>query len=205
VPQADWEEGIRRGQLLLHSLGITACQEASLDAELWAPYVAVAGRGELTLRVEASLWWDDTRGDEQLEELVQRRAAGSVGRLRMRGAKLFQDGVVESWTAAMLDAYRAGPARGTNGVGLYEPDRLQDVVTTLDAHGFQVQIHAIGDRAVRESLDAIQRAQSVNGARDARHHLAHVQFAHPDDLARFAGLDVTANVTPYWALRSGYV
>jgi predicted amidohydrolase YtcJ len=75
----------------------------------------------------------------------------------------------------------------------------------LDAHGFQVHIHAIGDRAVRECLDAFEHAQRTNGVRDARFHLAHVQFVHPADLPRFASLGVAANMTPYWAVLSGYV
>jgi predicted amidohydrolase YtcJ len=206
MSQAEWEAGIVRAQAELHALGITACQEARLDAELFAPYRAVAERGELTMRTEANLWWDPSRGDEQLEELLERRAQGTVGRLRIRGAKLFQDGVVESYTAAMLDPYRnAGVATGTTGISLFEPERLRRDVAALDSHGFQVHIHAIGDRAVRECLDAFEHAERVNGVRDARFHIAHVQFAHPDDLPRFAALGVAANMTPYWAVLSGYV
>ena len=206
VAPADWESAILRAQSELHAFGITACQEAQLDAELFGPYRAVAERGELSMRTEANLWWDPERSDDQLEELLERRALGTVGRLRVRGAKLFQDGVVESYTAAMLDPYRdAGVATGTTGISLFEPERLRRDVAALDAHGFQVHIHAIGDRAVRECLDAFEHAQRTNGVRDARFHLAHVQFVHPDDLPRFAALGVAANVTPYWAVRSGYV
>ena len=203
---SEWEDAIVRAQAYLHSLGITTCQEAKLDTQLFDPYRAVAERGELTMRTEANLWWDDTEGDDQLELLLEQRSAGTVGRLRIRGAKLFQDGVVESYTAAMLDPYRdAGAATGTTGLSLYEPERLNHVVALLDAYGFQVHIHGLGDRAVRECLDAFEHAQAVNGRRDARFHIAHVQFAHPDDLPRFASLGVVANVTPYWAVRSGYV
>jgi predicted amidohydrolase YtcJ len=201
-----WERALLAAQAELHALGITACQEARLDAELYGPYRAVAERGELTMRMEANLWWDPERGDEQLEELLARRAEGAVGRLRVRGAKLYQDGVVESYTAAMLDPYRdAGAATGTTGISLFDPERLRRAVALLDGHGFQVHIHAIGDRAVRECLDAFEHARGVNGERDARFHLAHVQFVHPDDLPRFAALGVAANMTPYWAVLSGYV
>ena len=74
-----------------------------------------------------------------------------------------------------------------------------------DAEGFGVHIHAIGDRAVRESLDVLAAAIHANGRRDARHQLAHVQFAHPDDLPRFRALGVIANVTPLWARLEAYV
>ena len=163
--------------------------------------------GELTMRTEGNLLWSDDAGDEVIEELLDRRASGTVGRLRIRGAKLFQDGVVESHTAAMLAAYRDvdGSATGSSGASLFEPERLRRVVRMLDAHGFQVHIHALGDRAVRESLDALEAATAENGRRDARHHLAHVQFVDPADVARFGALGVVANVTPYWAVLSGYV
>lgn len=202
-----WEEAILRAQAELHALGITACQEANLTPELFEPYRSVAERGALTMRLEGNLAWSDARGADQLEELLARRARGTVGRMRMRGAKLFQDGVAENFTAAMLEPYRAadGSATGNAGLSLFDPERLHRDVTLLDAHGFQVHIHALGDRAVRECLDAFDAAATANGRRDARHHLAHVQFAHRDDLPRFAMLGVVANVTPLWAVYSGYV
>ena len=72
-------------------------------------------------------------------------------------------------------------------------------MTQLDARGFQVHLHAIGDRAVREALDAIEAARAANGANDHRHHIAHLQVVHPDDVPRFAALDVTANMQALWA------
>jgi predicted amidohydrolase YtcJ len=72
-------------------------------------------------------------------------------------------------------------------------------VTQLDAAGFQVHFHALGDRAVREALDAVEAARTANGATDGRHHLAHLQVVHPDDLPRFAQLGAVANIQPLWA------
>jgi predicted amidohydrolase YtcJ len=72
-------------------------------------------------------------------------------------------------------------------------------VTRLDAEGFQLHVHAIGDRAVREALDAIEHARVTNGSGERRHHLAHIQVIHPRDRARFAALGVTANMQPLWA------
>ena len=69
----------------------------------------------------------------------------------------------------------------------------------LDALGFQVHFHAIGDRAVREALDSIEAARVANGPSDHRHHIAHIQVIHPDDVPRFAELDVTGNMQPLWA------
>jgi predicted amidohydrolase YtcJ len=154
------------------------------------------------MRMEGNLLWERGHVDGQLEELVDRRDAAFLGRLRLRGAKIFVDGVLENFTGAVLEPYV-----GTDNVGLsmHDPEELAQLVTALDAHGFQVHMHTIGDRAVREALDATAAAQRANGARDRRFHLAHVQLVHPDDLPRFAELGVAANVSPYWACRSDYV
>ncbi|MGH2512690.1 MAG: amidohydrolase, partial [Candidatus Limnocylindrales bacterium] len=72
-------------------------------------------------------------------------------------------------------------------------------VSRLDREGFQVHIHALGDRAVRESLDAFEAARAANGPSAGRHHLAHLQVVDPADYSRFRELDVTANIQPYWA------
>ena len=201
--QDEWETGILRAQATFHALGITAWQDASIDGpELLAAYRAVAERGELTMRAEGNLLWDRSRGDEQIDELVEMRAGGSVGRLRIRGAKIFADGVLENFTGALLDPYV-----GTDnyGISMLDADELERAVVVLDAHDFQVHVHTIGDRAVRDALDAIEAAARANGRHDTRHHLAHLQLVHPDDLPRFAELGVIANVSPYWACRSGYV
>ena len=206
TPEA-WEEGIRLAQAELHALGITAWQDATVRPETLAAYRSLAERGELTMRTEGNLLWDRSQGDEQVEELVALRADGSVGRLRIRGAKIFQDGVAENTTAAMLVPYLGGDGRPTanRGISMHEAAELARMVTLLDARGFQVHVHAIGDRAVRESLDAVEAAERANGRRDARHHFAHLQFVHPDDMPRFRSLGVIANIQPYWACVDGYV
>ena len=201
--QDEWEAGILRAQSLYHELGITAWQDARIDnsAHL-AAYKAVAGRDELTMRVEGNLLWNRTRGEEQLEELLALQAEGSHGRLRIRGAKIFDDGVLENFTGALLEPYV-----GTDnyGISMLTAEELEHAVVLLDANGFQVHVHTIGDRAVRDALDAIEAAERANSRRDARHHLAHLQLVHPDDLPRFAELGVVANVSPLWACSSGYV
>jgi len=112
-----------------------------------------------------------------------------------------QDGVAENFTAAMLEPYldHDGCATHNSGLSFVDPIALRDHVTQLDAAGFQVHFHALGDRAVREALDAVQAARQANGPTDGRHHLAHLQVVHPDDVPRFAELEAVANMQPLWA------
>ena len=203
----EWQQAIKLAQAYLHTLGITAIQDAAVVPETLDAYRALAHRGELTVRVEGNLLWTRDKGDEQVADLVDLRSKGTAGRLRIRGAKIFQDGVMENFTAAVLEPYLDGNggSTGSRGLGMHEPDELAHMVILLDSKGFQVHIHTIGDRAVRESLDAFEAARRANGARDSRHHLAHIQLIHPDDVPRFRELGVVANAQPLWATLSGYV
>ncbi|MER8116074.1 amidohydrolase [Streptomyces sp. NPDC094031] len=209
VPRVTREErvaGLLRAQQLLHSLGITAWQDALLGehANLTDPtdaYLACAEDGSLTARVVGALWWDRAHGTEQIEELLARRAAGTRGRLRSTTVKIMQDGVAENGTAALLGPYLdgCGCVSDNSGISFVPPEDLKTYVTELDAHGFQVHFHALGDRAVREALDAVEAARRANGRTDTRPHLAHLQVVHPDDIGRFRELGATANLQPLWA------
>ncbi|HEX9123500.1 MAG TPA: amidohydrolase family protein [Actinomycetota bacterium] len=205
--QEDWEEGLRVSQAYLHSLGITAWQDAIVGGsyDTYDAYLACAGRDELTARVVGALWWDRHRGEEQIDELVDRRARGNVGRFRATSVKIMQDGVVENFSAAVLDPYLDPDGRPTanRGISFVDPEALKRYVTRLDAEGFQVHFHALAERAVREALDAIEAARGTNGPNDLRHHLAHIQVVHPDDVPRFRELNVVANAQPLWAMNEG--
>ncbi len=201
--QEEWERGLLEAQRYLHSLGITAWQDAivggsypTLDA-----YVAVAERGELTARVVGALWWDRHRGLEQIPELLEARERGRVGRFAATSVKIMLDGVCENFTAAVLEPYldARGEPTDNRGILFVEPGLLKEAVTRLDAEGFQVHFHALAERAVREALDAIEAARRANGWTDGRHHLAHIQVVHPADLPRFRRLGAVANAQPLWA------
>ena len=205
----DYAEGILAAQRYLHSLGITSWQDA------WVPvsgegagaleaYLALASSGRLTARVVGALWWERDRGLEQVDDLVEaRRRAAELGsdRFRATSVKIMQDGVCETFTAAMLTPYldSHGHETGNCGLSFVEPEALKDYVARLDAESFQVHVHAIGDRAVRDALDAFSFARARNPSPGALHHLAHLQVVHPDDLDRFAPLGLTANFQPLWA------
>jgi predicted amidohydrolase YtcJ len=209
VPSITPEErlsGLLRTHQHLHARGITAWQDAIIGDYLGSGdplpvYLAAASAGKLTARVQGALWWDRGRGAEQLPEILGRREQGQAGRFRANTVKIMQDGVAESFTAGMIEPYldSCGCQSANRGLSHVDPAELRAYVTLLDAEGFQVHLHAIGDRAVRESLDAIEAARGANGANDHRHHIAHLQVMHPDDVPRFAALGVTANVQALWA------
>jgi predicted amidohydrolase YtcJ len=203
---ADRLAGLLRGQRLLHSLGVTAWQDAMLCAtngypDLSDAYLTAATDGTLVSAVTGALWWDRERGADQLGELVAKRERFSVGRLRSGTVKIMLDGVAENFTAAMTSPYTDGHGHptGNSGLSFIDPGALREYVTALDALDFQVHFHALGDRAVREALDAVAAARAANGHRGTRHHLAHLQVVHADDVARFAALGATANIQALWA------
>ncbi|MBP2703478.1 amidohydrolase [Microbispora sp. RL4-1S] len=181
----------------LFSLGVTGWQDAIVGSYAGSDdqlpvYLSAAAAGRLRARVVGALWWDRTRGAEQIPELVERRAlAEGLDRFRASAVKIMQDGIPENFTAAVIEPYcRCG---GT-GLSYVDPALLTGYVKELDALGFQVHFHAIGERAVREALDSLTGTDPAN-----RHHIAHVQIITPQDVPRFAALGVTANLQPLWA------
>jgi predicted amidohydrolase YtcJ len=202
----DMVAGLLKGQAYLHSFGITAWQDAIVgdyaDLRDSGPaYLRAAADGSLTARVIGALWWDRTAGLEQIPALVERRSRLVGGRFAATSVKVMQDGVAENFTAAMLEPYGDGHGHPTDnsGISFVAPEVLNEAVPQLDALGFQVHFHAIGDRAVRQCLDAVEHAVARNGRGDNRHHIAHLQVIHPDDIPRFRALGVAANMQSLWA------
>jgi predicted amidohydrolase YtcJ len=202
-PTADeWLESARIGQAELHRFGITAWQETTgYESDLGA-YRRLAEAGELTGRVVVAQRWSRRDGPEQIQALIERRRASAIGRLRADRVKILLDGIVENFTAAMLEPYFDTDGRPTTNVGLcyLDPAAFREAVRTADAARFHVHVHTIGDRAVREALDAIEAAMATNPAWDRRPSLAHIQVVHPDDVPRFGALGVVANGQPFWAV-----
>lgn len=204
----DLMAGLLTAQAHLHSLGVVGWQDALVGDGLgmtdYLPtYLRATADGTLTAKVRAALWWDRGRGAKQLAELVERRERARTAGFRATSVKIMQDGVCETFTAAVLEPYLGTDGRPTDngGIAFIQAGDLAEYVMALDAADFQVHVHALGDRAVRDSLDAFEQARARNGARGNRHHLAHLQIVHPDDVPRFAELEVTANAQPRWACR----
>jgi len=201
TPDEEYYAALLEGQRYLHSVGVTGWQDAIIGdyagmADVGPTYLRAAQRGDLTADVVGALWWDREAGPEQVASLVERRAAYSHGRFRATSVKVMQDGVAENGTAAMTSPYldRCGHPTANAGHSFVDPAVLREAVPRLDAAGFQVHVHAIGDRGAREALDAFEGSSPGR-----RHHIAHLQLVHPDDVPRFAALGVAANVQALWA------
>jgi predicted amidohydrolase YtcJ len=198
----DYLAGLKRALRMANELGITSLIEASAGERYLEVYGALARSHELTARVRVSLTVDDARDESQVKDLAALRDRYRAQGIRADAAKIFADGVIESGTAALLEPYADFGHRGELN---FSPEMLDRMVTALDAEQFQVHIHAIGDRAIRVSLDAFQKARKTNGPRDARHHIAHLELFHPDDIPRFRSLGVVANFQPLWAYADTYI
>ena len=196
----DFEAGLLRGQQELLRYGITGWQDANVGPDIHEAYLRLAGDGRLKGRVVGAMWWERGRGLEQIHDLVARRER-SGERFRPTSVKLMVDGVVENFTASLLTSYldEEGSSTGNLGIDFIDPGELRTIVSLLDDHDFQCHFHAIGDRGVRNALDAVEAARERNGPSGNRHHIAHIQIVHPDDIPRFAQLDVIANAQPLWA------
>ncbi len=195
--------GLQFARDMLHGYGITSIQEAYAFEDDLEAYAKLDSDDELNLRVVAALWWAREETEEQIPHLLDLRDKYNKGNLRPTSVKIMQDGVMENYTAVMLEPYLTDD--GTQGISMVEPEFLKEAVSLLDAEGFQVHFHAIGDGAIRQSLDAIEEARNRNGDLEHRHHISHLQIIDPDDIPRFAKLDVVANFQPLWAYADDYV
>jgi hypothetical protein len=195
-------EGLERAVALASSLGIVALQEASADSDILVAYHTLDRRSGLHARVVASIYVDPAAGTSQISQMVRLRSQFDGTRLHVRGAKIFADGVIESHTSALLEPYTGTHDRGPANL---TPAAFDSLAIALDKAGFQIHVHAIGDRAVRMSLDAIEAAQRANGAHDARDHIAHLEMIDTLDLPRFKSLGVYANFQALWAFRDSYI
>ncbi len=199
----DYLQGARAGLAMANRFGITSLQEASAHEKILEAYMELERRGELTARVLAAQYVDPKQDTAQIATLVARRAKYASAHLRAIAVKIFADGVIEGHTAALLEPYVDRPH--DRGIPNWTPEQLTRVMTALDRAGFQIHTHAIGDFAIRMTLDALAAAQQTNGKRDARHHMAHLQLIDPSDIPRFKQLDVIANFQALWAYADWYI
>ncbi|MFE7130830.1 amidohydrolase [Streptomyces sp. NPDC057638] len=192
--------------------GVTGFLDASADEWHLDVYAELDRTGRLPQRVAAALRLDAHEIQEPGEGLAwlrrTRRRYADVPGLDLRTAKVFVDGVMEypARTAALLEPYLdgAGQPSGHRGQLQLDPADFARLAVLLDAEGWQIHAHAIGDRAVRVALDGYEAARRAGGRRDNRHTITHLQLVHPGDLRRFARLGVVASMQLQWAMRDAW-
>lgn len=180
--------------------GVTWVQDAWVEAGDVETYLEAARRDALRIRFNLGLYADPRYFDSQLPHFAEARGrVDELGHplLTAQTVKFFADGVVENETGALIEPYCSG--LHSHGMQVWEGDSLADAVRRVDASGLQIHIHAIGDAAVRQALDAIEHAAQANGPRDRRPVIAHAQLVDDADIDRFARLGVIANMQPLWA------
>ena len=191
---------LRKGIEYLNSFGITSFIDAWVGEEDYQSYHAIDEAGDLTARVVTSLTFGSgfaKHDGDDFERVLAGRGAYHSERLNNDSIKFFLDGVLEGETAALLEPYVG--KHGHRGDLILSPEELESAVSRFDQMGLQVHMHAIGDRAVRAGLDAIEAAKKANGPQDNRHHISHLQMIHVDDIERFGKLNTSANFQALWA------
>ena len=187
---------LRAGMRVAAAHGIASVQEAGEGLHQLALYDALRGRDQLTMRVRLAFdmvpGLDADQWERRLDEYQEVSRSRTTDPWISTGIlKAFADGVVESRTAAMLEPYRGSTERGAP---LWGADELAHAVRAADARGWQVQIHAIGDAAIRQALDAFEGCEAGR-----RHRIEHIEAPAASDIARFAELGIIASMQPQHA------
>lgn len=202
MPQPSLDEhlrGLERACEHLNRHGIVWAQDAAARPDQVRAYAEAARRGVLTCRFNTAFWVDPSAWREQRAEFLQcRKEITDVEAfVTARTVKFFADGVIEQGTGQLLAEYDDAP--GSVGLPNFSAEELSEAVRAFDEDGFQIHIHAIGDAAIQNSLNAIAYAAEHNGPSSWRPVIAHTQLLDPADLPRFGELGVIANFEPYWA------
>ncbi|HUP17305.1 MAG TPA: amidohydrolase [Acidimicrobiia bacterium] len=201
VTHADRVAGGRGALELFRANGITWVQDAMAQPEDVEAFLDLASSDPTLPRAGIALHADPDHWQEQRPAFAaarqRARTARNGNRIKVETVKFFADGVIETGTAAVIEEYSDHP--GYHGIANWTPEGLREAVLAFDGDGFQIHIHAIGDAGIRHALDAIEETITQHGHRDRRATIAHTQLVHPDDIRRFATLDVIANFEPIWA------
>lgn len=212
-------EDLLAGMRFQNEMGYTASVDASVPPGVMAEaFIAAVEKGAATLRVTLSLLptsdftdkaFKAPDIDSRIADLKARRAAieaADPAMLKADMVKVFLDGVLENQTAALIDPYIGAEAGADfRGVLNMDPDLLDTYAIALDKAGFNLHMHAIGDRAIREGLDAAAAAVAANPPRDRHHHIAHIELIDAADFPRFAQTGTAANMQTLWAYADSYI
>ena len=199
--RAETVAALRAAMTEAHRHGVTSVQNAGGTPEDFEIYDELRATRGLNVRLYAALSARPETTSEELKAFDGLREKYPDDPMLKAGAiKLMADGVIESHTAAMLEPYGNRP--GVQGEPRFSTEALNRIVADLDKRGWQVMIHAIGDRAIRMALDAFEQAAKLNPppARGRRHRIEHIETIDTADIPRFGQLGVVASMQPYHGL-----
>ena len=191
---------VRAAVKMAHRFGVTASIEPGVDEQVIVPILELADEGEINMRNLVSISPINLLPgafDDGVYEFLEQRHAWRRPNLDVDSVKIYLDGVIESGTGAMLEPYE-DDAFGT-GLFFYSQEKLDEYFTRIDAMGLQIHVHATGDAAIRQALDAFEYMREQNGASGNRHHITHVQLISAEDLPRFGAMDIGATFQTLWA------
>jgi predicted amidohydrolase YtcJ len=193
--QRELDKGFfRKGIAHAASLGITSMHNMDGNWYQLELLQSLLDSGELDARVEIPFHQKNVFETARVDEAVEMRAKYNGDMLHCDRVKIFVDGVLETFTALMLDDYPGQP--GNKGAPLFTAEEFNAVVTRADKHGLQISTHAIGDGGVRRTLDGYEAARKANGVRDSRHRIEHIELIDPADIPRLKQLGVIASLQP---------
>ncbi len=185
---------LRKGLAFCAENGITSIQNMDGNYYQLDMLRELEANGELPVRVRVPYLFKPGSAPEELRSAAEWREEFQSDFVTSDFVKLFADGVVESGTAVLVDGYTDAPTE--NGTPLFSDNDLNDAIGLADALGLQVAVHAIGDGAVRQVLNAYETARKANGKRDSRHRIEHIELLQDSDFPRFAELGVVASMQP---------
>lgn len=187
---------IKQGIQLANSYGITSIHNMDDEDKRLHIYDRLESSRDLTLRIDFPLLMKPESPLEDLRLITEWKKANTSNRLHFGRIKVFMDGVIEATTALMVEPYAH---LDTLGDALFTAEHFNRIAVMADKLGWQISVHAIGDAAVKRTLDGYETAQKNNGKRDSRHRIEHIETLHPTDLHRFKELGVIASMQPLHA------
>ena len=185
---------IKKGLAFLARHGITSVHNMDGNLAQLALYTSLEQSGELGVRLSFAYGVTPTTPPSDIEAAAQICTRVHTDLLRFEAVKLFMDGVIESGTAYLLEDYADEP--GQRGHPYYSLDQFTELGALCDRLGLQIRVHAIGDAGIRLTLDGFEAIQKLNGPRDSRHRIEHIELLHPSDYSCFAQLGVIASMQP---------
>lgn len=197
-----YREGMTLFMESMNGWGYTACSTGGNGALKQA--VDMDREGKLTMHINYSSALDPEDVDGSIEQLDQfAQYAKGAENVKVGAMKFFTDGVVEGSTAYMLEPYTEGAGMGSNWTSApkVDADTMKKAMLKISQKGYQIHTHAIGDAAVRQTLDCIEYAQKNAGRSDYRSAITHLQVVSEQDKARFGELGIIAVTQPYWFLK----